>query len=94
MKNKIIATMMGGVFIFVSAASAAFAVVQYPPEGGTWEWGRTYSNYVNTTPKHATSTVGQSGLRRSACAGTNQWARISDTPASSGNKAYYRNSCP
>ena len=98
MRRKIVSIIAAGVLAAVSAAGTAFAVVQYPPEGGTWDWGvsgsTVWSNYINTTPRHATSTIGQSGLRRSGCAGANQWARVSDTRASSGNKAYYRNTCP
>lgn len=96
--KKIATAVFGGLFMVIATTSAAFAVIEYPPEGGTWDYGRSGSNvwsyYINTTPQHATSTVGQSGLRRSPCAGRDQWARINDTAKVAGNHAYYRNTCP
>lgn len=97
--KKVAATILAGVFMVFSVTSAAFAVTQYPPEGGVWNWGRDHSTvwsyYRNSTPQHATSTVGRSGLKRSPCAARNQWARMSDKAAWwGGNKAYYRNTCP
>ncbi len=98
MKKKLIALVLAGVFTLMSTAGSAFAVIKYPPEGGTWNYGRegprVWSYYINSTPKHATSTDGASGLRRSSCAGVNQWARISDSAKNGGNRAFYRNTCP
>lgn len=96
--KKITSTILGGLFIAASTTGTALATITFPKEGGTWVYGTytdvVYSNYKNSTPRHSTSVDGKSGMKRSACAGKDKWATVSDTIKASGSEAFYRNSCP
>lgn len=89
-------SLLASLVLVAGAVGVAAATIEHPPEGGTWNYGvgaSTYSNYVNSTPQHATTAVGRNFVR-SKCASANSWAYASSESAAWGNKAYYRNTCP
>lgn len=92
------------VTIFVSMITAvilsfgiAFAVVEYPPEGGKWDYGTDseyiWSNYSHKTRHHGSSVRNCHGdLRRSVNVGPGEWSHASREDGCKGkiDRAYYR----
>lgn len=76
------------------SAGAAFATTEYPPEGGTWDYGVTplyvYSNYYHGTRTHKSTACSNAGCAYSGwvSAGSTSYATMNPSTFG-GNEAFY-----
>lgn len=76
----------------ILCGQSAFAVTEYPPEGGQWNYGvgilGSYSDYLNQQRAHG-STVNHNGNKYSAGAPAGQWSQALASGIFSGCAFYY-----
>lgn len=73
---------------FVAAAPASAVTV----EGGTWNYGPGYSDYLHPSKLHRSSACNGNGVcNRSGDFGGGKWAKAKVGKTPSGNTAYYYN---
>ncbi|MGL4340436.1 MAG: lactococcin 972 family bacteriocin [Rhodoglobus sp.] len=76
------------------ASGAAFATTEYPFEGGTWEYGTTfthvYSNYFLASRDHKSTACSNAGCAYSGWVGPGSTSYASMFPSTfGGNEAFY-----
>ncbi|MEU0521990.1 lactococcin 972 family bacteriocin [Streptosporangium sp. NPDC006007] len=91
MRAKLLA---GATFVAsVLMATAAWATITYPPEGGTWDHGTgtgyTWSDYYHSSDCHGSTAVGVRTVR-SPNTNPGSWSRASVAMSSFNNETYYR----
>ncbi|MBB4071312.1 lactococcin 972 family bacteriocin [Canibacter oris] len=99
MNKKMIPTVLVSVGLVFAGAAAANAVVTYPAEGGTWDYGvdssTIWSNYYHSTRSHGSSVRNCHGsLTRSPNVGPGHWSHATRYDGCTGwfktDQAYYR----
>lgn len=87
-----------GTALALGGALAAHATTEYPPEGGTWEYGVleysstpfVHSDYLHNSAKHRSSVKVSAGtIYRSSDKAAGYWSTIEKATGYSGNHAYY-----
>ena len=93
-----VAGFLASAALVFGVAGSASATTEYPPEGGTWEYGViepastvfVYSHYYHPTTLHRSSVRTTSGtLYRSPDKAGGQWANVDKETGYYNNKAYY-----
>lgn len=68
-------------FLIMFSFTPTKAATQYPPEGGTWQYGystpNAYSHYLHSTKPHQATVVDNIGNSNTSRAIANYWARAS-----------------
>jgi lactococcin 972 family bacteriocin len=99
--QKVLLAVVAGVVgaFAVGTPALAYVITQYPPEGGTWEYGIDESNvnfsYYNHPSQNHRSSVSNplKGLVRSICDSGGRWTYATEAASTSGNQAFYNPSC-
>lgn len=92
LKNRVLAGLIAaaalGVGLSTAAVAPANATTAYP-EGGTWQYGHSFSNYHHPSKLHRSTTCTSTGCTRSADARGGSWSYSSRQVTLYGNQAYY-----